>query len=128
MRLSRLMSGESFNIDKTVFCTVALGKPSNISAVTASSVMALSVLLNIPEVSAPPPFTILSFSSRISLWALLTPIPFMDLILAISSAIIAFRISSDDRYYSIILAVASPIPDTPIRSLNSSLSSLVLNP
>ena len=94
----------------------------------ASSVAAFAVDENIAGVSAPPPFETLSLSSRISLWALLRPIPLMLFILFISSARMAFLISSAVREDSIIRAVDAPIPDTPIRSLNSSLSSLEENP
>ena len=54
--------------------------------------------------------------------------PLMLFILLMSSARIAFLISSEVRDESIMRAVEAPIPDTPMRSLNSSLSSLLANP
>ncbi len=63
-----------------------------------------------------------------SLWALLVPIPFIDLILLRSSARMAFLISFDVRDESIILAVNAPIPETPMRRRKSSRSSFVENP
>ena len=99
--------------------------PSITRAVVASSTAGFEEGENRAGVSLPPPFTTLSLSSRISLWALFVPIPFMLFILFISSAMIAFLISSEVSEESIILAVDAPTPDTPIRSLNSSLSSFV---
>ena len=64
----------------------------------------------------------------IILWALFTPIPFMLFILATSSDRMACLISSEDREDSIILAEATPIPDTLISNSKSSLSSLVAKP
>ena len=52
----------------------------------------------------------------------------MLFILFMSSAMMAFLISSAVSDESIILAVAAPIPDTPIRSLKRFLSSFVAKP
>ena len=114
---SRLAFGFSFRTALTAFVTLALVNPSRTRAVVASSVELFVVWLNSTELSVPPPLTTLSLSSRMSLWALLSPMPLMLLILFMSSAIMAFLISSHESEDSIILAVAAPIPETPIRSL-----------
>ena len=120
--------GDSFRTAAIALFTLAFVNPSITSAVAASSAIPGLDTVNIDGLSLPPPLTTLSLSSRISLCALLSPIPLMLFILFISSERIAFRISSEDRDESIILAVEAPIPETPISSLNSSRSSLVLNP
>ena len=114
---SRLAFGFSFRTALIAFVTLAFVKPSRTRAVVASSVELFVVWLNNTELSVPPPLTTLSLSSRMSLWALLSPMPLMLLILFMSSAIMAFLISSHESEDSIILAVAAPIPETPIRSL-----------
>ena len=125
---SKDAEGDSLSIEATALFTFALVNPSITSAVTASSVTPGEPVWNNGELSAPAPFTTLSLSSRISLCALFKPIPLMLFILFMSSARMAFLISSEVKDESIILAVDAPIPDTPIRSLNSSLSSFVANP
>jgi len=125
---SRLAPGFSLSTAVTAFVTLAFVNPSITNAVTASSVAAFAVDENKTLLSAPAPLTTLSLSSSMSLWALLSPIPLMLFILFMSSAIMAFLISSAVRDESIILAVEAPMPETPIRSLKSSLSSLVAKP
>ena len=53
----------------------ALEKPSITRAVVASSTRALLLLWKMVLLSVPAPLTILSLSSKTSLWALLSPIP-----------------------------------------------------
>ena len=121
--------GFSLSTADTALFTFAFVNPSITNAVTASSVaVEVPEVGNSAAVSVPAPFTTLSLSSRMSLCALFRPIPLMLLILFMSSASIAFRISSAVRDESIMRAVDAPIPDTPIRSLNNSRSSLVANP
>ena len=117
---SRLADGFSFRTAAIALLTLAFVKPSMTSAVVASSAAGFAAEEKSTVLSAPAPFTTLSLSSRISLWALFRPIPFMLLILLMSSAGMALRISSEVRDDSIILAVDAPIPDTPISSLKSS--------
>lgn len=128
MIVSMLAEGFSLSTAFTALVTFAFVNPRRTRAVVASSTMPLSEVCRSVPVSHPAPLTILSFSSIISLWALFVPIPLILLILFMSSAMIAFLISSEESEDSIILAVDAPIPDTPIRSLNSSRSSFVLNP
>ena len=125
---SRVAAGFSFNTAATALLTFALVKPSITRAVVASSAAGFEDDWKSAGESEPAPFTTLSLSSRTSLWALLRPIPFMLLILFMSSAMIALRISSEVNDESIMRAVEAPIPDTPIRRRKSSLSSLDANP
>lgn len=120
--------GFSLRTALTALFTFALVKPSITSAVTASSTELSEADAKRMLLSAPSPFTTLSLSSRISLCALLVPIPFMLFILLMSSATMAFLISSEVREESIMRAVDAPIPDTLIRRRNNSRSSLVANP
>lgn len=122
---SRVAEGFFFNTAATALLTLAFVNPSITRAVVASSAAGFDAGVKMVEMSVPPPLTTLSLSSRMSLCALFVPMPFMLFILLRSSAMIAFLISSQVREDSIILAVDAPTPDTPIRSLNSSLSSLV---
>ena len=125
---SRVAAGFSLSTAVTALVTLGLVKPSITRAVVASSICGFAEEENSAGVSDPAPFDTLSFSSRISLCALLSPIPLMLFILFISSARIAFLISSLDIDESIMRAVPAPIPDTLIKSLKSSLSSRVANP
>ena len=107
---------------------LALLNPSISRALLASSTAAFDSEANRTSLLAAPPFTILSFNSRIILCALLRPIPFTDLSALTFSERIASSSSRaviDDR---IILADAAPMPDTLVMSRNSSLSSLDANP
>ena len=79
----------------TALLTFALVNPSITKAVVASSTIALDEVGNSAVLSVPPPLAILSFNSRISLCALLSPMPLMLFILFISSARMAFLISSE---------------------------------
>lgn len=125
---SRDAEGESLRTAVMALFTFGLVNPSNTSAVVASSTAGFEDEENNAGLSLPSPFTTLSLSSRMSLWALFSPIPFILFILFISSERIAFLISSVVSEESIILAVAAPTPDTPIRSLNISRSFFVANP
>lgn len=125
---SRLAPGYSFKTAGTTLFTFALVKPRSTRAVVASSAAGFDCEAKSWDVSDPAPLTTLSFSSRISLWALFSPIPFMLFILFMSSAMIAFLISSLLRDESIILAVAAPIPDTPMRRRKRLRSSLLAKP
>ena len=125
---SRLAEGFSFKTAEMALLTFAFVNPRRTRAVVASSTMALLHCENRAVLSDPPPFTILSLSSRIRRCAVFNPMPLMLFILLMSSDMMAFLISSDDREDSIICAVDTPIPLTPISSLKSSRSSLVANP
>lgn len=103
-------------MDATAFVTFGLLNPSNTRAVIASSVFAFvpaDALKMLPE-SEPPPLTILSFNSMIRRCAVLSPMPLILFILATSSAMIAFLISSHVSDESIMRAVAAPTPETPM--------------
>ncbi len=128
MSCSRVAEGVSLRTAEMALVTFGLVKPSMTRAVVASSTDGFEEAVKRAGVSDPAPLVTLSLSSRISLWALLVPIPLIDLILLRSSARMAFLISSDVRDESIIRAVDAPIPDTPMRRRKSSLSSLVEKP
>ncbi len=128
MSCSRVADGVSLRTEDIALVTLALVKPSITRAVVASSTAGFDDGVKRAAVSVPAPLTTLSLSSRMSLWALLVPIPLMLLILLRSSAMMAFLISSDVSDESIMRAVDAPIPDTPIRRRKSSLSSFVANP
>ena len=117
---SRVAEGCSFRTAEIALLTLGLVNPSITSAVVASSTAWFDVEENSTVFSLPSPLTTLSFSSSISLCALFVPIPFILLILLRSSESMAFLISSVVRDDNIILAVAAPTPDTPIKSLNIS--------
>ena len=125
---SKVAFGFSLRTALTALVTLAFVNPSITSAVVASSTAGFEAGTNRVVLSLPAPLVTLSLSSRISLCALFSPIPLMLLILLMSSDRIAFLISSEVSDDNIIRAVEAPIPDTPIRSLNSSLSSFVANP
>ena len=125
---SKVAAGFSFNTAATALVTLALVKPSMTRAVVASSAAGFDEDWKRAGESVPAPFTTLSLSSRMSLCALFIPIPFMLFILFMSSAMIAFLISSDVRDESIMRAVEAPMPETPIKRRNSSRSSLVAKP
>ena len=125
---SRVAAGFSFSTAATALLTFALVNPSITRAVVASSAAGFDDDWKSAGESDPPPFTTLSLSSRMSLWALFRPIPLMLFILFMSSAMIAFLISSDVRDESIMRAVDAPIPETPIRRRKSSRSSFVAKP
>lgn len=125
---SRLAPGYSFSTAETTLFTFALVNPRSTRAVVASSAAGFDCDEKSWDVSEPAPLTTLSLSSRISLWALFSPIPFMLFILFMSSAMMAFLISSLLRDESIILAVAAPIPDTPMRRRKRLRSSLLAKP
>ena len=93
--------------------TLGFENPSIINALVASSMSALLSAWKMTPALAPSPFTILSLSSSIILWALLSPIPLMDLILLMFSEMIASRNSSAVIAERIILAEAAPIPEIP---------------
>ncbi len=125
MSSSRVADGFSLRTAETALVTFGLVNPSMTRAVVASSTAGFEDAVKRAGVSDPAPLVILSLSSRMSLWALLVPIPLMDFILFRSSARIAFRISSEVSDESIMRAVDAPIPDTPIRRRKSSRSSFV---
>ncbi len=128
MSCSRVAEGVSLRTAETALETLGLVNPSMTRAVVASSTAGFEEVVKRAGVSEPAPFVTLSLSSRMSLWALLVPMPLIDLILLRSSARMAFLISSDVREESIIRAVDAPIPDTLIRRRKSSLSSFVEKP
>ncbi len=125
---SRVAVGFSLRTAATALLTLAFVKPSMTSAVVASSAAPFEAVGKSAGESEPAPLTTLSFSSRMSLWALFIPIPLMLFILLISSAMMAFLISSDVRDESIMRAVDAPMPDTPMSRRKSSRSSFVANP
>ncbi len=128
MSSSRVADGFSLRTAEMAFETFGLVKPSMTRAVVASSTAGFEDVVKRAGVSDPAPLVTLSLSSRMSLCALLVPIPLMLLILFRSSARMAFLISSEVKDESIILAVDAPIPDTLIRRRKSSRSSFVENP
>ncbi len=128
MSCSRVADGFSLRTAEMALVTFGLVKPSMTRAVVASSTDGFEDGVKRAALSVPAPLVILSLSSRMSLWALLVPIPLMLFILFRSSARIAFLISSDVRDESIMRAVDAPIPDTPMRRRKSSRSSLVEKP
>ncbi len=128
MSSSREAEGESLRTAVMALETFGLVKPSMTRAVVASSTAGFEDVLKRAGVSDPAPLVTLSLSSRMSLWALFVPMPFMDLILLRSSARMALRISSEVRDESIMRAVDAPIPETPMRRRKSSRSSFVKNP
>ncbi len=128
MSCSRVAEGFSLSTAEIAFVTLGLVKPRRTRAVVASSTAGFEEEVKRAGVSDPAPLVTLSLSSRMSLWALLVPIPLIDLILLRSSARIALRISSELRDESIMRAVDAPIPDTLISRRNSSRSSFVENP
>ena len=67
MICSIVASGVSLRTAETALLTFAFVNPSRTSAVVASSTIALFALWNMTGLSAPPPLTILSFNSRMSL-------------------------------------------------------------
>ena len=92
---SRLASGLSLSTAVTALFTFCFVNPSMMRAALASSTVVFELENKADVLSVPSPFVTLSLSSRISLCALLSPIPFMLLILFISSDRMAFLISSE---------------------------------
>ena len=128
MTSSTFALGMSFIMPGSTLPMFALLNPSITSAVVASSATPEFSRLKSSVAALPSPFTTLSFSSRTSLWALLSPMPLTLLILLMFSLKIAWRISSEVSVDSIILADATPIPDTLMSRRNSSRSSFVAKP